>query len=94
MCQIIKVAVFVFFANATKSSLINLTWLILPAVQVIFFECITEIESIMRISALFDKRVSRISSIQFSAKSWIFFPEIPSLFALEAIWKSVSSPET
>jgi len=85
ICHMMKTAVFVVFANATSSSLINLTWLTLQETQEIFLECITEIESIMTISDLFFARVSSISSIQLSARSFIFSHTTQSLFALSAI---------
>gem|GEM_PF-2389723 len=89
MCQIIKIAVFVVFANVINNSAIYLTCDILQAVQLILLECITEIESIIK-TLLFTfsldlfklDKVSIISSIQDSHIINILFHEIHSLLAL------------
>ncbi|MBT3726512.1 hypothetical protein HOG21_02160 [bacterium] len=85
ICQIINVAVFVVFANATSNSVIYLTCDILQAVAVMFFECITDIESIINTLHGFFVSVSSMSSIQLSHNTSIFSHLTPSLSALEDI---------
>ena len=85
MCQIMKMAVLVVFAYATKSSLIYFTCVMLPDVPAILFECMTEMESRIRTSEVFHLSVSRMSSIQLSQSIIIFSHLTQSLFALALI---------
>ena len=82
ICHMINTAVFVVLAYATSSSVIYLTWDILPEVQVMLFEYITLIESITTTLAGFFSRVLSMFSMQDSDSIFMLSHFTPSLFAL------------